>query len=213
MKKILIITVLTLLIFIFIRCNSVDSSTNDNLNITIYDVVIDVGHGGKDPGAFSKIESAKEKDVVLQICKKIKSELEKKGIITLLTREDDSFISLKDRIILVENSKASLIISVHMNTSKDLTKNGYITFYQDNNHESMKLDNYIHNELNQLNLFLDNGSQSGSFYMLTESSIPSIIIDLGYLSNPDDFNKINDITNQEKIAASITQAVKGYLQN
>ena len=213
MKKQLIITVLTLSIFIFIQCDSIDSSLNENFNTTMYDVVIDVGHGGKDPGAISRIESAKEKDIVLQISNKIKSQLEKKGIKTLLTREDDHFISLKDRIILVENSKARLVISVHINNSNDLTKNGYMTFYQNNNHESMKLDNYLHDELNQLNLFQDNGGQSGQFYMLTEPSIPSIMLEIGHLSNPDDFTKIKNINNQEKIAASISQAIKRYLQN
>ncbi len=210
MKRVITLIILTLTAIFFIQCSSDDSTAGNTQGAAAYGVVIDVAHGGKDPGAIVNTGSASEKDIVLQISGKIKAELEKNDIRALLTREDDSFISLKDRIIMTEDSKAGLIISIHTNVSNDLTKSGYITFYQDNNSESGRLDRLVHEELNRLNLLKDNGSQAGPFYMLAESSVPAILIDLGYISNPKDLNDITNIDNQEKIAAALTMAVIEY---
>ena len=210
MKKVLLTMLLIFFINIFVQCNSSDTSTNNAPKLTPYSVVIDAAHGGRDPGAISIIDSTSEKDIVLQISKLVKTELENEGIKSLLTREHDRFLSLKDRVNLAENSNANLNITIHTNNSKDLTKNGYTTFYQDNNTSSKLLDSYIHDELNQLNLFQDNGSQIGTFYMITESSIPSVMIDLGYINNPDDFKEITDKKNQKEIAAALARAIKRY---
>lgn len=212
MNRLVILLFLVFSAIMFIQCGQGDSTSGNDQNALSYDVLIDAGHGGKDPGAVINTESANEKDIVLQISGKIKADLEKNDIRALLTREDDSFIALKDRMNMAENSNAGLIISVHMNVSKDVTKNGYITFYQDNNPESERLNRLVHDELNRLNLLQDNGSQAGPFYMLTESSVPAIMIDLGYISNPVDLNDIMDQNNQEKIAAALTQSIKKYRQ-
>ena len=202
-----------LLIFLlnfFFQCNSSNTSTNNTPKSKGYAVVIDAAHGGKDPGAISTIDSTSEKDIVLQISKLVKSELESEGIKSLLTREDDRFLSLKDRVNLAENSNAGLNISIHTNYSKKLNQNGYITFYQENNTSIKLLDSYIHDELNKLNIFQDNGSQIGAFYVITETPIPSVMIDVGYISNPDDFKKIKDKNNQAEIAAALARAIKRY---
>jgi len=210
MKQILLIILSIFFFSPFLQCNSEDTSTNDTSQLAPHAVVIDAAHGGRDPGAISIIDSTSEKDIVLQISKLIKSELEDEGIKSLLTREDDRFLSLKDRVILAENSNANLNISIHTNISKDLNKKGYLIFYQDNNANSKLLDSFIHDELNQLNLFQDNGSLLGTFYMVTEPSIPSVMIELGYINNAEDLEKIKDKKNQAEIAAALARAIKRY---
>lgn len=94
-------------------------------------VVIDPGHGGKDPGAVSKDGVLKEKDITLEVSKRVKGFLEKrlKGITVALTRTDDRFLSLTDRTAFANALNADLFISVHCNSATDSTSKGIETFY------------------------------------------------------------------------------------
>lgn len=94
-------------------------------------VVIDPGHGGKDPGAVSRDGVLKEKDLTLKISKRIKRFLEKKvaGITVALTRTDDRFLSLTERTAFANSLNADLFISVHCNSATDSTSKGIETFY------------------------------------------------------------------------------------
>ena len=86
-------------------------------------VVVDAGHGGKDPGAIGP-SGVYEKDIVLDIAKKLKKILERKGIKVIMTRDRDEFVSLKDRTVIASKSKADLFISVHANAHDKRSING-----------------------------------------------------------------------------------------
>lgn len=94
-------------------------------------IVIDPGHGGKDPGAVSKDGVLKEKDLTLKISNRIKRYLEKRlrGITVALTRTDDRFLSLTERTTFANSLNADLFISVHCNSATDTTSKGIETFY------------------------------------------------------------------------------------
>ncbi len=93
-------------------------------------IVIDPGHGGKDPGAVGRHIVLKEKDIVLNIAKKVKELLEKNLDVTvLLTREDDRFVSLGDRTDFANNHQADLFISIHCNASYNTKANGTEVYY------------------------------------------------------------------------------------
>ena len=94
----------------------------------INSVVIDPGHGGKDPGAVSRY-GTREKDVVLDVSKRIKRELEKNGVKVYMTRENDTFIPLGERPKVAEKKKADLFISVHANASRASRVNGFEVYY------------------------------------------------------------------------------------
>lgn len=97
---------------------------------TIKTIVIDPGHGGRDPGAVGKTIKAQEKDINLSISLILKSIIEKElGIKVLLTRSDDRFVSLQERTKFANENKADLFISIHTNASKDRTSRGIETFY------------------------------------------------------------------------------------
>jgi len=97
--------------------------------LKIEHVVLDPGHGGKDPGAISK-RGLKEKDVVLDICRRIKRILEKEGIKVTLTRTTDKFLTLKERTELANRAKADLFLSIHANANRSSKLKGFeIYFY------------------------------------------------------------------------------------
>jgi len=210
MMKFMTTVSLILIPLMFFKCESSNQDTIYDSNQFYFDVTIDPGHGGDDPGAKSSSASLMEKDITLELGKILKSKLENENIKTLLLRENDHFVSLKSRIELVYKSKAQMNITIHLNNSHDRTRTGFTTFYQEHNQKSEILDRLIHEELNQLNLLQDNGSYSGPFYMLSESPIPSVIIDLGYISNSDDVQTITDKTNQITLSESISKAIKRY---
>jgi len=97
---------------------------------TIRKIVIDAGHGGKDPGAVGRYYKVKEKDVVLDIAKELKKELKKKGNFDIvMTRETDTFISLWKRSDIANKNKADLFISIHANASRSTRPKGFEVYY------------------------------------------------------------------------------------
>ena len=96
---------------------------------TIKTIVIDPGHGGKDPGAISRRFRIKEKGLTLAISKKLKKILEGRGIKIIMTREDDTFISLPKRAEMANRSGADLFVSVHINASRTRSMNGFECYY------------------------------------------------------------------------------------
>lgn len=91
-------------------------------------VIIDPGHGGQDPGAIGR-EGLKEKEVVLDVAKRLKQELEDRGIKVIMTRDDDTFISLEERPQVAARSGADLFISIHANASRARSASGFEVYY------------------------------------------------------------------------------------
>ena len=96
-------------------------------SLAIREVIIDPGHGGKDPGAVG-VSGAQEKDIVLDIAKRLKKILENRGLRVIMTRETDVFISLQERTEIASRSKADLFISIHANSSLVQTVYGIEVF-------------------------------------------------------------------------------------
>ncbi len=94
-------------------------------------VVIDPGHGGKDPGAVSQDGRLKEKDLTLEIAKRLKTALENKNpkLRVVLTRSNDRYLSLKERAVLANSANADIFISIHCNAAADSSSKGIETYY------------------------------------------------------------------------------------
>lgn len=92
-------------------------------------IVLDAGHGGKDPGAIGRRLRLKERDLTLAITKRLKSVLEDNGIKTVMTRDSDTFIPLPERVRIANSSGADLFVSIHVNASRSRSMNGFECYY------------------------------------------------------------------------------------
>ncbi len=166
-------------------------------------VVIDASHGGKDFGSSNKDFS--EKAIVASITKKIKELNLDSEIIIRLTRTDDENLTVLERLKIVNEIKPDLFISLHINNSKNSEKSGYEVYVCDqstNFEKSNTLANRLINSFSANFPLSNSGIKAAQFLVLKKSEVPSMLIELGYLSNEFDRNYITDDQNQNEIAKS-----------
>lgn len=190
---------------------SPDPSTPPDNSADIYDVVLDAGHGAKDPGAYSKPMNRYEKEFNLSIVLKVKAELEKdKRFRVHLTRKDDTFLELVDRVKFAEDVKADLFISVHANSYDKTSVNGVETYYERANSKAFAetMHKYV---LAGMGLN-DRGVKKAAYKVIKETTMPAILIEAGYLSNASDASALFNPKTQDKLALEITKGIKDYLK-
>ena len=171
-------------------------------------IVIDAGHGGKDFGA--QIGGELEKKIVENIANKISLLNEKGEIEIVLLREDDSFIELSERVVRINKINPSLLISLHINASKNLNENGvnaYVSkqndFYDKSMESAKNLVNKISNEK------LAKGEvKDANFFVIKNSKCPALLLEVGYLSNESDKTYITSESGQNEIANQIFEFIK-----
>ncbi len=262
---------LTLLIFFVIdtningnnTCNDIISTGNIFIHPdSVYTIVIDPGHGGKDRG--TSFGNVSEKDITLAISKKIKERIEKNSnnVKILLTREEDEFVPLYERIRKANRARADIFLSIHCNSyPHDRKINGnevYIMGLTDSEYnldiamrenasvllEGDYEDNYDWFDPNSIeahiflsafqNLFLDQsvslankisknlnkdaniksrGVKQAGFVLLKYATMPSILIETGFISNSKDRHNLELPENQNKIAESIANSIIDYLNH
>jgi N-acetylmuramoyl-L-alanine amidase len=217
-------------------------------------IVLDPGHGGKDPGAVGK-KGSREKDINLAVCLKLKRLLEKElGLTVLMTRSDDRFVSLGDRTRFANENRADLFVSLHTNASESRKASGLETYYLstavtsdaravealENNvvelyegkGEKQKYDDlaFILSDLSQtehlensnnLAFFVqqnlisgtksfDRGVKQANFYVLRGAFMPSILVEMGFISNPDEESLLGNKTYQDRLARTIFEGIKRF---
>lgn len=172
-------------------------------------VVIDAGHGGHDPGAIS-VSKKKEKDFALSLALKTAKLLENSSTIdVVLTRSDDTFLELSDRVKIAEKLKADVFISIHANAGPS-TASGTETFYQRSSSKS--LATVIHkNMLNAVGL-KDRGVKYGNFHVIRETTMPATLLEVGFLTNKTDESKLYDPGVQDRVAQSIVNGLNEYFK-
>jgi N-acetylmuramoyl-L-alanine amidase len=165
-------------------------------------VVIDAGHGGEDEGIGTAFLT--EKEIALSIAQKLYAYNQNNKIKILLTRADDKFITLQNRVDYINEQKPDLFISLHVNMSENTDINGLEAFFYEGNHQT-ESKNYCKILLSeQLKCFPNEGRiNTGNFHVLKNSNCPGILLEMGYLGNKYDSEILNDIKNHDKIAASI----------
>lgn len=254
-SKINVVTIL-ILVLLSVRstCQNIDS-------YSIKKIVIDAGHGGKDPGTIGKV--SKEKDVALKIALKVGTYIEKNSpdVKVVYTRKNDVFIPLDERSRIANNAGADLFISIHCNANTNHTpygtetyvmglhkssdnldvamrENGVITYeddysskyegYDPNSTESyiifsMLQNAFLDQSLNFANLIQtgfrekanrkDRGVKQAGFLVLWKTSMPSVLVEVGYLSHPKEEMFLNSSEGQDYIASAIYRAFKDYKNN
>jgi N-acetylmuramoyl-L-alanine amidase len=148
-------------------------------------IAIDPGHGGSDPGAIG-YQGIKEKDIVLKVSQMLKSELESKGISTILTREEDIDVSLSERVNIAEKANSKLFISIHNNASLSGDANGIETYYYNSSDVYSKISSSLANLIQgSLTTAFPNTPnrkvKTANFYVIKRNPIPSVLIELGFI--------------------------------
>lgn len=185
-------------------------------NLNSYDektitVVIDAGHGGDDAGAISS-DGLKEKDLTLSLSKKIADLNSNPHIKILLSRSDNEFISVKDRVLFSKNNNADLFISLHVNRSDDKQLNGFsVLIDKENSSKNMLLGSALIDELKKSYQTEQRiGVRKNGVWVLDHNVCPAALIECGYLSNTADEAFITNKANQEKIARNILNGIENY---
>ncbi len=171
-------------------------------------VVIDAGHGGTDPGAQRGDNN--EKDMTLAIAMKLKKVLEEQGIRTIMTRADDTFVSLEDRVRITNEAQPDAFVSVHINsleTDRDIQ--GIETYYQ--TEQSKILANKIHENLVGKLQVPDRYVRKARFYVINHTPHPAVLAEVGFISNKTERDKLISSDYQLKVADSIGQGVILFL--
>lgn len=182
-------------------------------------VVVDPGHGGGDPGAIG-VGGSREKDLTLQIAQKVAEELKKAGAKPVLTRDKDDALGdglsireeLRQRVKVVEQTKADLFVSVHANKDRCACK-GAQTFYQRKGMvEGQKLAHYIQEELRKAT-WTRRVALPIDHFVLRINPVPAATVEVGFLSNAQEEAMLKDPTYQAKLARAIVLGLGRYVKS
>jgi N-acetylmuramoyl-L-alanine amidase len=236
------------------RSTPVSRTPNGRLPVAsrpVRTVVIDAGHGGKDPGAIGQ-GGLREKDVNLKLARMLKKRLEARSFNVVMTRDDDRFIDLEERTVIAESAKGDVFISIHANASRRRNTRGIEIYYLDENHErhsielaarengiqprqvdglqrtlaklrvseasvhSRKLAEIVHENVmtgldaNYRSNSPDLGVKKGPFYVLFMSTMPSILVETGFLTNKGDARLLRSDRYLDTFAAQLASGLGRY---
>lgn len=219
-------------------------------------VVIDPGHGGHDPGAIGP-RGSREKDVTLDIAKRLKRILEERyNLVVYLTRNNDKYLELKERTEIANRKKADLFISIHANASRNRKTRGVETYLlnwtnneealrvaarenaisfermkksqtelgmiltslqrEQKRDESLKLAHYIQHSLvgslsSHYKRIYNLGVKQALFYVLVDAEMPSVLVEVGFISNPHEERLLRNIKFRQTTAEAIAKGIFRYL--
>jgi N-acetylmuramoyl-L-alanine amidase len=223
--------------------------------IKLHKVVIDAGHGGTDPGAIGK-SGLREKDVNLEIAKRLSNLLKEEGVQTVLTRSTDKFITLSSRVNIANRSGADLFISIHSNAARSRSLCGFEVYYvapsvSDTKRASLTArttslnlkDGQIASQSQELKMIIWDmiyansraesielsralckvmdanidadilGVKNARFQVLKGITMPGILVEVGFVSNPGEERLLKTGAYREKLAVGILEGIRSYSQD
>jgi N-acetylmuramoyl-L-alanine amidase len=221
-------------------------------------VVLDPGHGGVEEGAIGPT-GLREKEVTLDLARRLRRELEDKDRITVvLTRDEDRYVDLDERTAIANHNRAELFVSIHLNASRRSSATGAETYYlsaeatddeartlaalENRSHgvdegavsqkdaatgldlvlwdlaqnqymaESAALAESVQRHFNELMETRDRGVKQAPFRVLMGATMPAILVEVGFISNPDEEEKFKSLTYRNQVTEALARAVRDYLQ-
>ncbi len=218
MLKQKICTFIILLLCIF-TINKVKANNLELLGKIIY---IDPGHGGRDPGAIYK--NIKEAPINLEISKIIEKKLISKGAIVYLTRYEDCDLSvpfasnhkksdLNQRIKLINESKADLYISIHLNAEEKETWHGAQVFYNKINEKNEKIAKIFQKEFEKDLNSKRKIKEIKDLYLYKKVKVPGVLLEVGFLSNNNERYLLQNNEYQDKLSSTIVKGIVKYFNN
>ncbi|KNB73944.1 SH3 domain-containing protein [Brevibacillus reuszeri] len=175
-------------------------------------IVVDAGHGGNDNGATGSSFSTLEKTVNLQVALLLRNKLQSSGASVIMTRADDRKLTLQQRVDVAINNKADIFVSVHHNTHPNTATNGSIVFFY-NQGNSSKLASLVQNELVKATSYKDLQSRFGDYFVLRENQVPSILAEIGFLSNYNDEIRVRSEKQQDLAAEGLYKGIIQYFNS
>lgn len=171
-------------------------------------VILDAGHGGSDCGAIR--DNINEKDIVLDITKRVEKMLKKKGYVVAMTRETDKYVSLEERVEMSEVFNPDIFISIHVNSSNSDSPYGIETHYYKDN--SLSLAKNMHAAmLNNINS-KDRGLFKSKFYVINHTTAPAVLLEVGFLSNPQERAQLITESRKNATAKAIVEGIDAYFK-
>lgn len=174
-------------------------------------IIIDAGHGGTDPGSVK--QGIQEKDINLQIALQLQKRLEAKGYKVVMTRDDDTAISLKNRAKLANQAKGDLLISIHQNSFRDASVHGIEVFYTPGKGTyDDRLANCIQEALISYTQAKDRHVREiTNLLIIRESNMSACLIESAYLSNDTERELIQTKDYQDKVVTGIIEGIENFL--
>src|SRR5213592_2588111 len=194
----------SLLATLFICCNSTAAQTDrTSENVT---VVIDAGHGGHDRGGIPGQRIA-EKDMTLDVAQRLKSLLASSGYRVVMTRSSDVFVPLGGRVAIANSYRNAIFVCIHFNATKRAGASGIETYFY--SRDSLPLASAVH-------YYVTGGAPSGNrgvrrrgYYVLRKTSIPAVLVECGFLTNPTEAAYAQSTSYRQKLAEEIAAGVRG----
>ncbi len=175
---------------------------------------IDPGHGGRDPGAVGPT-GLYEKDVTLAVSLELNRLLKQAGIETLLTRQDDRYLELITRTSLINNMKCDLAISIHCNSVANPSADYFAVFVIKLGGEAEKVALKVIDKVTAATDWHwgadDDGIREKNLHMVRETNMPAILVECGFISNPEQEKQLRQPGFQKQLARAIADGVLDYL--
>ncbi|MDJ0845441.1 MAG: N-acetylmuramoyl-L-alanine amidase [Crocosphaera sp.] len=173
-------------------------------------VVIDPGHGGKDPGAVG-LGGLREVDVILPISLEVSQILQQQGVQVIMTRQADYFVSLQGRTRLANDRRADLFVSIHANAvgGGRSNVNGMETFYTGNRELAQAIHRSI---LRNVTVANDRGVKRSRFYVLRTSRMPAALVEVGFVTGSIDNARLRNPAYRSQMARAIALGILDYIR-
>ncbi|GGJ82427.1 hypothetical protein GCM10007063_01150 [Lentibacillus kapialis] len=173
-----------------------------------YNIVLDPGHGGNDPGAIG-YGNTFEKTHTMNMAHSVAEGLRKAGAKVIMTRSSDTYVSLEDRVNMSSAYATDAFISLHYNAFPFQGVNGFSTHYYTNGNDR-ELAGEIQSGLEQHMTLNSRGIKQDGYHVLRENSDLAVLVELGFITNPHDLSVIRTAGHQTNVADGIVEGVRNY---
>ncbi len=195
------------LLVTFLACSSYaakkSSSGGDGSPVT---VVIDAGHGGHDRGGIPGQRIA-EKDMTLDVAQRLKNVLSASGYRVVMTRSTDVFVPLGGRVAIANSYRNSIFVCIHFNATGRSGASGIETYFY--SRESLPLASAIHYYVTGGAPSANRGVRRRGYYVLRRTSIPAVLVECGFLTNPTEAAYAQSVSYRQKLAEEIAAGIRG----
>jgi N-acetylmuramoyl-L-alanine amidase len=170
-------------------------------------VVIDPGHGGFDRGGI-RSNIIPEKGVALDVARRLRAYLADAGFRTVMTRSSDTFVTLDSRVAIANRQRRAIFVSIHFNAARRRGANGIETFY--GSARAKRLASLIQRYAMKTTSGENRGIKKARFYVLRMSKIPAVLIECGFLTNPQDARRASRPVYRDQLARQIARAIIAF---
>ncbi|MDY6784402.1 MAG: N-acetylmuramoyl-L-alanine amidase [Cyanobacteriota bacterium] len=171
-------------------------------------IMVDPGHGGRDPGAVG-VNGLREKDVILPISRDVERLLEQQGVNVTMTRSNDNFVSLGGRTTAANRTGADLFVSIHANAASSSSARGVETFYYATGRE---LAQSIQSSIIRRTGMTNRGVKRANFYVLRNTSMPAVLVEVGFVTNSSDAAKLSSPAFRRQMAEAIAEGILNHVK-